>query len=126
MSFGTYKPNRPSISGHVQIQVQTAWVRRYASVSGPDATFSLKDNEEDPGYKLTIDLRTAKIKKGVKNGAHPYIYIERDGKVESRNANRDYVRMGFQDSETMTKWMRAIMVATLTDEELIKSTKQKW
>ena len=97
---------RPSISGYVQIQRKSAWVRRYAVVSGASATFQYKDNESDLDYKIIIDLKTAKIKKGRKNGSQPYIYIERDGKRSLSNSGNEVIRMAFPSEETLGKWMR--------------------
>ena len=108
----------------MQIQRKSAWVKRFALVSGATGTFQYKDNEFDNEYKITIDLKTAKIKKGRKNGSQPYIYIERDGKRSLSNSGNEVIRMAFPSEETLGKWMRAIMVATMTDEELMASARE--
>lgn len=71
---------------------------------------------------MIIDLKTAKIKKGRKNGSQPYIYIERDGRSDTRESS-DVIRIAFTSDETMSKWMKAIMVASLTDDELMSSAR---
>ena len=57
---------RPSIEGYVQLQRKSQWVRRYAIVNGPSGVFSYKESEQDGQVRFTVDLRIAKIKKGMR------------------------------------------------------------
>ena len=73
---------------------------------------------------MSIDLKTAKIKKGRKNGQQPYIYIERNGRYAGSSGVNDVIRLAFSNSATLSKWMHAIMVATMTDQELMSSARE--
>jgi hypothetical protein len=115
---------RPSISGYVQVQRKTAWVKRFATIDGDRANFKYKDNERDADYKIVVNLKTAKIKKGRKNGSQPYIYIERNGKDSLDSQGNEVIRVAFTSEDVLSRWMRAIMVATMSDEELLQSARE--
>ena len=56
----------------------------------------------------------AKIKKGLRNGKEPYIFI---GCVDGKK-----VRIAFTDGKIMTKWVQVLMITTMNEDELRKST----
>ena len=86
-------------------------------MNGAAGTFSYKNLESDATFKNIIDLRKAKIKKGLRNNTQPYIFIERNGRQDSNKSN-EVVRVSFKHDETLSKWLQIVMFASMSDDEL--------
>lgn len=78
--FQEIQDNRPTIEGMLILKRKGSWVRRYASIDGPGRTMQYKKNMSERSWKYSINLRTAKITKGLRNSTQPFISIEVDGK----------------------------------------------
>ena len=98
----------------MQIQVSTDWANRHVTISGPDSKLSVRGNEVDKNVEFAVKLAGAKIKKGLRNGKEPYIFI---GCVDGKK-----IRIAFADGKLMTKWVQVLMITTMNEDELRKST----
>ena len=101
---------RPTVEGFMSIQLNSQWANCQARVDGPlrCLTFIYVDK------RCLVDLKTAIIKRGKRNRTGHYIYIESEEMLGSMPSK--YIRISSQDSHTLNQWMRAIMVASMTDE----------
>ena len=76
-------------------------MKRFATVDGERANFKYKDNERDADYKIVVNLKTAKIKKGRKNGSQPCIYIERNGKNSPEGQSNEVIKVAFTSEDML-------------------------
>lgn len=72
--------NRPCMEDYIILKRTSSWVRRYAFIDGPARMLYYKNTKVDQQWKYSIDLRYAKVNKGLRNGTQPFLYIEPDAK----------------------------------------------
>ena len=82
-------------------------------MNGRTKLFSYRSNISDKQEKFSLDLKSAKIKKGMRNESQPYIFIENLSETPSV-----VVRVSFETQEQFDQWLRIVMQAKKSEEEL--------